>query len=158
MTVAPAQRPRSRVRHLGVLGLLLGLVSSAACGDDDEVYDGPRSECSTGEPYAPGTELPASPNEPSAPACVPRCGETARGPDSFPLMSALPTGSCPYERERCTMAARYTCRCADGSTGIGAVNGYACRCEGGAWRCVVSSQGASPCSCPGPDAGSDDGG
>jgi hypothetical protein len=136
-------------------------VAMVACSSEDEGYDGPQSPCSTGTPYTFETVFPSLSRDVAQglPECVQRCGDDSHGAGSWPTTSALPTGSCEHDGERCSMPAWRERVCPDGSKVTCSLTGYECHCEDSTWRCYMSNiVGASACVCDRPDAGSNDGG
>lgn len=145
--------------------MVSAFVAVVACSSEDEGYDGPQSPCSTGTPYTFDTAFPALPGNVAEglPECVRRCGDDSRattGPygENTPTTSALPTGSCEHDGERCSMGAVRERVCPDGRKVNCSFTGYECHCEDSTWRCYKGAPGASACVCDFPDAGSNDGG
>lgn len=156
-------------RFFFVTAVGLGLVVFACSSDDpdDWSYDGPRSACSTGVAHddlnASFPQAPLDQRWSDAPECVARCGEQKKSVGHYGItwtVSALPSGSCSYDGEVCSMGAVRTRECPDGRTVACSLTGYACRCEDGNWRCYSGPQGASACLCSVPvpvDGGADSG-
>ena len=158
MACPPSRAPR-RGAWLAACVLLapLACISIVSAPDDgDWRHDGERSACSTGPAATLGTPLPVLPADarPSGPECVPRCGVEKGTYPTFGYqwpVAALPSGACSYEGEVCLMGAVSTLDCPPQSSlpvVACSLSSYACRCEGGAWRCYVWSRGASACVCP----------
>ncbi|MBX3208302.1 MAG: hypothetical protein KF764_24865 [Labilithrix sp.] len=156
---------RARLVFVSMGAAVAVLVACSSSEDaSDGAYDGPRSACSTGPAYGLGTEFPeleqGSAN--GAPECVPRCGEQKGSFAPYGVVlpvSALPSGACAYDGEVCGSSAVRTLECPDGRTIACSLTPYACRCEGGDWKCYAGVQGASACVCTGPsDDSAADGG
>ena len=119
----------------------------------------PRAGCSDGAPYTEASRFGdayssggETESYEGAHECVPRCGDTSRARYG-PTISALPSGACPYEGEKCTMGAMFYKDCPDGTTTYCSYSGFGCTCTGGQWSCAVLLQGASMCLCSFPDGG-----
>jgi hypothetical protein len=106
------------------------------------------SPCSTGPAYdasANSTPFPYRPPSDAGalPTCTPRCG--SKGPSAgFSNVDALPSGACSQEGELCGMSVSYYCE----GAGLGRVDGMECACEGGTWKCWITSQGGGICATP----------
>ncbi len=119
-----------------------------AAAEATALWDGARSDCSTGPPYEAGTFLPDDPNwatQPPAPDCIPRCEYVDYKPSSghYP-QEAIPSGACAVENEVCSMIAAYTCLC----NYPGPVAGFRCTCRAGNWSCMQEGDPGSGCECP----------
>jgi hypothetical protein len=121
----------------GCLALGSALVS---CTDSDE-----RSACSTGPDYPDDAFFPFVGDDGEYPQCKPRCGSTKRD-----TLSALPSGSCSVDGERCL--AWLSFYCGSQSELAARVDGLRCSCENGSWVCVTIRQGGGACR-PSGDAG-----
>jgi hypothetical protein len=161
-----ARLTRRAIPH--AFAVAFGSLALGACsgGGGSDPYSGPRSGCSNGPAYDRGTAFP--PLDPNAearglPECVARCeapGKASYAPyGTVHSVAALPSGSCAYDGEACSMGAVRTLDCPDGTTVACSLTSYACRCEGGTWRCSSGPPGASACTCQLPppplDAGPD---
>lgn len=122
---------------------------SRVSADAATVYDGPRSTCSTGPAYTISTQFAIEDCPPhchaTQPECVPRCDYSRGKYMAEYWMDALPSGSCLYEGERCSMGAWELCDVCNGLPSPGALNGYECACTAGEWRCIITAKGGSTC-------------
>lgn len=124
-----AERGTARTRALAglvVSTLTLGLATAcASSGEATAGLDGSASEVSAEAPDS-GDRGPAT-----------ACGDAG----GVRTVAQLPAGACT-ETSSCALAVWHPCPC---STEHAAIDGYACRCEGGAWRCEKTAAGATVC-------------
>jgi hypothetical protein len=92
------------------------------------------------EPAPSSSDLPLCP-----PSCHPRTATAGAG--TAPLDQDLPSGPCSDEGAACRsgLTAGWCGPCLD--TG-GPGNEYFCSCQGGAWRCALTSRGLNMCDAP----------
>lgn len=141
-------------------GLVVTACTTTSRESHEWTYDGPQSSCSTGPAYPFDTTFP--PLDPKvtvrAPGCVARCGAVLEPHDYYGTpwsIDALPSGACTHDGEICQVerGAVRTRTCDDGRKVACSLTPYACRCEGGTWRCYQGPQGASACVCSLLDSG-----
>jgi hypothetical protein len=143
-----------------VIALALAVVIAMACNDPNARYDGPRSECSTGPPRTsiPNERALDEPRNGGDPYCVARCGDVSSahfgasgGP--LPTVSALPTGACSEDGERCQMHVieLYSGACCPKDMGY--TSHVVCECRAGTWICgPIGGGSGGVCVCL-PDGG-----
>lgn len=128
----------------------VGICGNGACDDEPRG----RSACSMGPPHVHDSEFPMETNleHDVLPECVPRCDAKVYHHHNI---SAVPSGACTVEGERCMMALRKGCLVAPESYVQGAVHGLECRCRAREWHCVITVPGSGGC---GPEPTFTDGG
>lgn len=146
-------RSGALARTTGLATAAAAWIVAVACSSE---YSGPHgSECSNGPAYDVRNYPPPAPSSEvrGIPECVPRCGASQKylnptfGQPIYSL-SALPSGACANDDERCVMTAGSIKVCVD-ETRPCDLSAFECECTGGAWRCYVTSQGAGACGpCP----------
>lgn len=161
MCESPSQRvrlgtSRFRVGSIGAWMVAAAVVYGCSSCASTRPERAGRSACSEGPEYLSAAfpiEDPAS-DESSLPVCIPRCGTSIDGGQGFYLLSALPSGSCDIEGERCRMPVSTIC--CNGL--LGKVDGMRCACVARSWQCVMTSPGLGGCRSCSDAAGAADGG
>lgn len=142
-------------RHRLTLLLLLSACSEDQTEGDTAKADGNdaamarREECSTGPLFDLDRESLRGRWEEAGVPCTPHCGQDSQrrwqgtGLHVYGA-SAVPTGACRPEAERCGIDIGLTC-C--GQPGIGDLwFNYVCSCEDERWACAGSYMGGGTCS------------
>ncbi len=138
----------------GLLSVFIGSCSQKSAPQD-------LGGCSSGPTYLRDQIGFPVENDPTQyPKCIPHCGYTGDGLGGpglgFYYADALPSGACTNDGATCSMTVAITC-CGGqqrGPTG-GPVHGMRCRCQEGAWKCVIAAMGGAICRCFDGEAGVD---
>ena len=151
------------VRALFLAAVPIAFVVACSSSDDNTSDAGAAqhsTQCSNGTPYAPSFSPPTVPatvtRNASAPTCVAHCGEDGviiEGSNLFVApIDALPSGSCQFNGDDCTMTAGNYQVCGSNKVACNLSTFY-CTCTNGNWACYTVTQGANSCTTCNPDGG-----